>query len=72
MIIYNADPDRAEITEINPQTESMNRDTPVSVVGVFAEQPLQSSVFEGLVVIGRSAEGYDLIPNTWTDRERDH
>ncbi len=38
--------------------------TPVSVVCVFAQQSPQSSVFEGLVMISRSTECYDLIPHT--------
>lgn len=47
------------------------RDQPAAVACVFGQQPLQSSVSERLVVIGRRAERYDLIPHTWTERERE-
>ena len=45
---------------------------PVPVLCVSAEQLFQSAMFEGLVVMSRSAERYDIIPNTWrqTDRGR--
>ena len=41
--------------------------TPVSVAGVFAQQSLQSSVFEGLMVISRSSDCHHLVPNTWRE-----
>lgn len=45
-------------------------DKPVSVECVFTQQPLQTSVFEGLVMISRGADCYNLIPNTCRDRQR--
>lgn len=50
----------------------MNRKTtytPLSTVAVFAQESLQSAMFEGLVVIRRGAKRDDVIPHTWRERE---